>query len=537
MESVSRLIISAKDFIPPAQDWTPQSESLSASDSADIRGQIIEILTNEDLSSVEQRTEVALAVVRALASRGRFYFHADSRDFDTCMYFDGQRKLLERIRSNSFVAWLSDWLRVNRADALFKFIISAVETAALSGPHTTAILPEAFWASRPGAIYLSNGDGAAVKITAGGLQTVDNGADGVLFTAGRTLAPWTLTKPEDPFVTCSIFRNAHCNAGHGPDLLRLWLYSLPTNPRSKPPLCPAGDVGSGKTRTAKAISELCGLPFIAQKVEDDAENQFWPSIDQGGVFTLDNADTRCRWLADALANAATDGCTQRRKLYTNSETVILRARAWIIVTTANPTFASDAGLADRLLVVRMGRRTEETSDALLTDEILAARDGALSHIAETLSKALADTTPIPAGLNQRHPDFGAFAVRIGRAVGREAECIAALKAAELDKAAFCLENDALGCALVAFMRGRKLWQGTAAELLEALKEVDPDMAAIRDNGKPEWSAKRVSKRLSALWPHLEKGFTPCQKATEAHSKTVRFTFGSAGFAGIESTIP
>jgi hypothetical protein len=90
-------------------------------------------------------------------------------------------------------------------------------------------------------------------------------------------------------------------------------------------------------------------------------------------------------LADAVANASTDGCSQRRKLYTNADTVILRSRAWLCITTANPTFASDAGLADRLLIVRMDRREEETSDAALTDQIQAGRDAGLSHLAATLA--------------------------------------------------------------------------------------------------------------------------------------------------------
>jgi hypothetical protein len=77
-------------------------------------------------------------------------------------------------------------------------------------------------------------------------------------------------------------------------LLQLYLYSLPTNPRSKPPLCLAGDIGSGKPRFTKAAAELYGLPFIATKVEESEESNFWPSMDAGGLFTLDNADTKCR---------------------------------------------------------------------------------------------------------------------------------------------------------------------------------------------------------------------------------------------------
>lgn len=501
-------------------------------DSADIRGTIIKFLTNDKLSAPEQRRKISNEVVSALAARGRFYFHADLRDFDSAMFFDNGRKRLERIRCHAFNAWVSEWLQVNRADALFKHIAAAVETAALSSPHTNGILPEAFWASRPGAIYISNGDGQAAKITAQGVALVDNGTDGVLFAAGRTLAAWKLTEPQDLFETCRLFRDAHCTASHGKDLLRLWLYSLPSNPRSKPPLCLPGPVGSGKTREAKGCAEFYGLPFVAHKVEESKEDDFWPCVDAGGIFTLDNADTRCRWLADALANAATDGCSQRRRLYTNSETVILRPRAWLCVTTANPTFAADSGLADRLLVVRMDRRDDdETSDAALSEEIAINRDAGLSHVAQTLRTALADTEPTPANLNHRHPDFAALAVRIGRALGREAESIAALQAAEADKAVFCLENDPIAAALLLHLRDVRTFTGTAADLAPKLIAVDGDLA-------DRLSARRLGKRLIALWPHLKATLATakCEKDRKGFSVFTLKTGDVAEFAEFDLPI-
>ena len=492
-----------------------------------IRGEILRSSQDKYEQPTVKNSAIACKVVEALNRIGRFYFHADLRDFDSAMFFDGHRKRLERIRSDAFSAWLAEWLCVNRATSLFKFVLSAVETAALSGPHTTGILPESYWAARPGALYLSNGDGAVVRITAGAVEEVDNGTDGVLFEAGRTLAPWRLTTPNGPFETCALFRNVHCGASHGKDLLRLWFYSFATMPRSKPPLGAIGEIGSGKTRTLKGIAELYGIPFRAAKVEEQLEPNFWPNVNEGGLFILDNADSKCRWLADAVAAAATDGCSPRRKLYTNSETVMLRANAWLAVTSANPTFGNDAGLADRLLVVRMERRGEETSDAALTNEILANRDAGLSHIAATLQTALADTGATPANLNSRHPDFASFAVRIGRALGREVEAIGALKTAEADKSAFCLENDAIGTVLVAFLHQTGSFTGTAAELAPKLIAIDKELDG-------HLSTKRLGRRLCALWPHLQKILT-ARRETDRNG-VLQFTFKteSAGFAGFQT---
>ena len=130
------------------------------------------------------------------------------------------------------------------------------------------------------------------------------------------------------------------------------------------------------------------------------------------------ADSRTRWLADALACAATGGSLQWRRLYTNSELVTLWANAWLIVTSASPSFASNAGLADSLLLVRTHRVVGESSDA------------ALVHVAEIIA--------------------------------------AALQRAEADKSAFCLENDAVAAALLACLRTAGTFTGTAAGLRQHL---------------------------------------------------------------------
>ena len=369
---------------------SPQASAISAET---IKGAILAVLTDGKLTPSQRNDAVAGLIVEALTKRGAFYYHAQHRDFATAMFFDGETKRLERVQSDAFLAWLSEWTGINRSAHLFKFVQAAIETASLSGPHTSGIIPESFWASRPSAFYLSNGDGQLVKITAKGVELADNGTDGVVFGAGATLTAWTLTEPRDPFASCGLFRDGNFADDHGARLLKLWALSFATSPVCKPPLVASGPIRSGKTRIIRGVAELYGLPQCVEEPSDTEKSQtgFWVSLDAGGLYALDNVDTRVKWLADAIASASTGAGVFPRKLYTDTGRVEMRPRGWLALTTCNATFAADAGLADRLLVVRMNQRDGETSDEALSAEIVANRNAGLSWIAETLATALADT--------------------------------------------------------------------------------------------------------------------------------------------------
>jgi hypothetical protein len=126
---------------------------------------------------------------------------------------------------------------------------------------------------------------------------------------------------------------------------------------------------------------------------------------------------------------------------------------------------------------------------------------------------------VPDGLNARHPDFARLAVRIGRAIGRGPEAVAALLAAESDKSLFNLENDFMGAALLDLLKAAP-FRGNAAELLTALVAADSSL-----EGK--LSAKRLAKRLTKLWPHLEAVFS-ARYETDTHSKEKVYSMNPPG---------
>lgn len=497
---VTRIADSISKYEPSAP-ILPALPDVSGSDETTlIQAQFFQLAQIKGLSASELRKRMTEVVLEHLNKRGHFYFHAERKSFEAAMYFDSRRKLLSRLATDEFQSWLSTYLGINRTEQTFKFIFAAVEDEALNG-NTTGLVPEKYWASRHGTCYLSNGDGAIVRMSAGGVDCCDNGTDGVLFAAGCTLKPWQLTEPIDPFEACALFRDITAS-DNGREIYRLWVCSLPTNQRCKPPLCCAGPVSSGKTRVSLGVFELFGIPERVTAVTKNGEDDFWTELDAGGLVCFDNADTRVDWLPDALAAAATDVGREKRKLYSDSQLVHQRAKAWTIITSSNPTFAADPGLADRVLVVRMDSRgADATAESSLSVEIQVNRNAGLSWIVQTISKALASAEAVPTGLNRRHPDFAAFGVRLGRAMNREKQAIAALRAAEADKSRFNLENDDLGNMLMELLSRGDAFEGSAEDLLTALMSIDPNL------DQKYWTPKRVGKRMAKLWPHISAMYT------------------------------
>lgn len=471
---------------------------------------------------VEQKHEqITAAVMSWLTDNGSFYYHIDEQNFKHCLYFDNRRKKLLLIVSDEFMSGLSQLSGINMSRSLFSFVHKALLVAALSGKSSKGIKPEKYWAKRNGAIYLSNGDAHIVKITANTVSLEDNGVDGVLFAMGCTLSPWDLTTPVDPFTSCRVFRNMNLRNAHGLDLLRVWTVFAVTSSLTKPVLVLAGMVRSGKTKVVYCLFELLGIyPRIDKPLEGGEEN-FWTSVDSGGLFCLDNVDTNVKWLADAVASASTGGKHEKRKLYSDSGIIRQEAKAVVVLTSANPSFAADLGLSDRIIVIRIEPR-EDTEDTSLSHEVLANRNTGLSWIAYTLSKVLADTVSVESNINKRHPDFASLAVKVGRAIGREEDVITALKTAEADKSSFNLENDEIGSLLMTLINTEGSFAGTATDLFNKLKGLEPTL-------EKRITSQRLGKKLKALWAHLKDVFTVEVKT--AHGGINKYSITGRGGSG------
>jgi len=483
-----------------------------------LRARLIAAMTDKDASGLQKKRAMCAEVCAWLGRRGRFYYDLADRGHGTAMWFDAVDKRLHRVAQDYFRSWLSRATAFSREFKDYKMFISAVEDEALIGDATQGITPRRYWHREGEKIYLSCGEGRMARVTAESVEVVDNGTDGVVFEQGYTLAPWRLlpeAEARDPFAACSVFSGISTTDGRGLMLVRLWFAGMFGVTGWKPLLVLSGDVGSGKTRVATAMFQLLGMmPRVTAIDALGNVKDFWASVDKGGLFCLDNADHHIQWLPDALSVISTGGTFEKKKLYTDTETVTQEARCWAVVTSANPSFASDAGLGDRLITVNLERVERDTAESVLTREIEAARDAGMTWLCHIMRRALADAGPVPKGMNRRHPDWAGWVYRLGRAAGMAEEAERAIRENESYKAVFAVSNDAFGRFLLQGIQGG--FRGSALDLSQHLQ------ATCEGFSSEMWTAAKIGKALKRMGVALKSLFN-FEKLN--HSGSAVYVFG------------
>lgn len=447
-----------------------------------------------------------------LLMRGSFFWHSDNeKDFSYAMFLDRDKDecRLMRVMSNEFFAFVGAAARLEDIDPKkgdMAKVLGLVKQIAVDPEYSSGVKPGNSWERQGDAVYISNGDTAMCRVKDGKCEMVQNGTDGVVFLRGNTLAPWKLVDGDgmDPFAEAPIFKDASWTDESGPMNMRLWVVNLFAQHRTKPILLITGKAQSGKTRMACAVKEILGVrrrgkadkaPLDVEE-DDKGREAFWIAINNGKVEIFDNLDTKIKWVSNAFQNAATGGQMKRRQLYSDDGESIYDANASIILTSNNPLFSTegDGGMADRIITLNLASRSWSAEDSIDAD-IAAHRDDYLTWMARTLAKALQDKEPVDASMNRRHPAYGEFSVRIGRAIGNEAGVVKALGAAEANKAILPLLNDPVAKGILEVLKSKSWeWEGTAGELSELIVARQGDDED--EKTKSIYSSRRVGKALN-----------------------------------------
>lgn len=455
-----------------------------------------------------QRTELScMLAVAWLRAHGKFFADIDNPTYSSSLYFDAVEGILYNIHSDEFQSYLATATNISRKNKIFDFLMALIEDMVMTASETPRVRPSKEWDRRGDVLYISNGDSRMYKVSAGKIEDVINGTDGVVFLRGSTLLPFKLEDGpgEDPFVHSMLFKYAALERDTDVMNCRLYSLNLFACHENKPILLVNGPRGSGKTFLLQGIKQMLGmrengeLDFTVNKMDhsDKGSDNFWIIINKGRFEIFDNFDYKIKWADNDLQTAATSGVHKTRELYKTNVIVTLYARAYVALTSNNAVFASEGGgLPDRIIKLNtIGRPKVSKGPGELLADNLKNRDRYLTWMLRTLAAALADEVPVDKAINQRHPEFAEFSVRCGRAMKCEDAVVRALSIAETEKAVLPLMNDMVAKEVVSVLLSQpspgnvSFTAGQMSEMI--LARMDDDQ--IDDKTRTIYGSRRIGK--------------------------------------------
>ena len=194
------------------------------------------------------------------------------------------------------------------------------------------------------------------------------------------------------------------------------------------------------------------------------------------------------------------------------------------------TADGDGGMADRIIGINLSSRSWSAEDTIDAD-IAANRNEYLTWMARTLSKVLMDKEPVDKSINRRHPAYGEFSVRIGRAIGDEEGVVKALGAAEANKAILPLLNDVVAKGILEILKDRNWeWIGTSGEMSELI------IARQGDDGDDKTRDIYASRRVGKAFSRYKRQFATLFRMDEPRldQGRTRYRFGGMTALGLQT---
>jgi hypothetical protein len=244
-------------------------------------------------------------------------------------------------------------------------------------------------------------------------------------------------------------------------------------------------------------------------------------VTNSAFVAIDNADSKCRWLEDRLATAATGGTIKKRVLYTTNQMVDIPLNCSLAITSRTPYFKRD-DVADRLLIMKVERYSDFKPEGPLLKEVLTNRNQIMTEIAyhiQDAMKALVASHGIDDSSAFRMGDFGSFAIKVARHAGCEEDMKNIFRKLTHEQSAFTLEGEPLFDLLSEWVDTNSGTSVTNAELCQELSKVAEDRGAdFYFKGKE----RAFAQKMVRIRPNLEQFFEITELPGRSRSRKFQF---------------
>lgn len=283
-------------------------------------------------------------------------------------------------------------------------------------------------------------------------------------------------------------------------LLAAWLLSAFLLRVPSPILLLTGSQGSGKTTRSRWLRSLVD-PSEVPVLGEIEMRQLVQTFAHHAVACFENVSTFNRAVSDQFCRAVTGDGVERRKLYTDSDSVLYSFRRAILINgLAIPSERPD--FLDRSIVLEFTRPEEFKTASELDAAFNAASGRMLGALLDLLAKTFGLLESMPPASEFRMADFARFGRAVAVALGRTTH--------EFDTAyrdnirrvrQQLLEEHLLGRLLREFATcytETRPWTGNVAELLDALCSHAKRKGLPRIESELTRSKSKLSSELELL---------------------------------------
>lgn len=426
-----------------------RAESASSTDGRALKD-LINNIRKAPGTNHEKRSLIASLVIEDLEKRGEFVITNDNRLW--LLDKESGRPILIARSSEYLDAVLDRNYGLNSSEAETTFVIRSIMAFTLNRGRKATAASLSYYDGT--SLMLHGGRKEIYYITATDIETVSNGAYGVLF-------PWRVGEesfaPAAPvaddwasWMFAGFFNNVlDMTPEEAVCLIRVWIIFLLLRDEavSRPILALFGQPGSGKSTLFRMVYALLYGPKKSLNAVTTQDNfDYLVAVDPLVVF--DNVDTWASWLPDRLALSAATSDLVRRKLYTDADTIVLKRQAIIGISAHAPKFGR-ADVVDRLLILTFGKLKTHLAETPIIYRVANNRAGLWGGIIKDVQKVLATPAPPDHEVPQiRVADFAKLGLRIANALRLGEVFKSAVGKARLEQTAFNLgEEDVLVDAL------------------------------------------------------------------------------------------
>jgi hypothetical protein len=428
------------------------------------------------------------------------------------------------VRSRGFRRWLQNQYFEETSSAppseALQAVINSIEARALKcGPELPVHVRVG---GHEGAIYIDIGDPHwhAIEVDASGWRVVETPP--IRFRRSAGVKPLPLPQPGGSIDQLRTFLNVQSESDFV--LIASWALAVLRDKGPYPVLVVTGEQGSSKSTFSEIVRSLLDPNTAPLRSLPREERDLYISATNSHMMVFDNVSSLHYWLSDAFCRLSTGGALVLRQLHTDQDEILFEACRPIILNGIED-IVSRPDLADRAIFLSLAAIPEDRRRpaAELWEDFYAQRPQLLGVLLDALSEGLRNvaTTELPE--LPRMADFAIWASACETALWPEGTFWAAYNENREQTVDTVIDADPVASTVRSLMLTRRIWTGTATDLLSALSEKAGEKVS-RSKGWPD-TPRALSGRLKRAMTFLRKtGITiEFHREGAARTRTISIT--------------